>query len=58
MTSIVMTSIVINVIALLFCFFGVCWTEEKGRIMLYVVLVLINGGLLGYNICRVINGIE
>lgn len=53
-----MTSIVINVIAIIFCFFGACYTEEKGRIMLYVVLVLINGGLLGYNICRVINGIE
>jgi uncharacterized membrane protein YtjA (UPF0391 family) len=53
-----MASIVINVIAILFGFFGVCYTEEKGRIMFYVFLVLINGGLLGYNICRVINGIE
>ena len=53
-----MAAIVINAIAILFCLFGVCFTEEKEQIMFYVVLCLINSCFLGYNICRVINGLE
>ena len=49
--------LIINVIAILICLFGAWFSENKGRVMFYVVLVLLNSGFLGYNICRLINGL-
>jgi len=53
-----MIAIIINVTAILLGLFGALFSESKGRIMFYVVLVLLNSGMLGYNICRLINGLE
>ena len=54
-----MAVIILNIIAIIICLFMVsCIEKEDGRIIFYVILILLNGGVLGYNICKVINGLE
>lgn len=49
-----MVAICINILAIIICSAGALFSDDKGKLYFYLILVIFNSGLLGYNICRAI----
>ena len=50
-------SIILGIIAILLCLFGLFCTDKKGYKIYYWILIFLNIICIGYNIYKITNGI-